>query len=423
MNDFKNIIPCTEHPFEDEIFSSWLVRLAHRHSLKVHSFCKFLFKTNDIWNRDIDKLVSDEILHILASRTLTTFKQIESTTLRSYEGKLYLNHNPNGNTRWLMPLGVYHREHKNYGLMFCPKCLKNDGDSPYFRKHWRLSFSIICSKCGIYLHDRCPKCGKPIVFFRTELGKKEELPTKSIAVCYHCDFDLRETPTVQAPVKLSRGQRTFYRILQEGWNKEVIYPHLYFDAVYQVLKALKSPSIRCRKLQHDLATRFGTPNIVETLISEKCSFEFLALDKRVVLLKQIWWLFGDLENHFIPVTKYHGMTSFVFFNDMAYRPFWFEKLVMEHLFVSNVNRKFLKESILEEQTNQVVAPLKGMRGPARKISKGFECPRCKSNWIIKDGRKSGVARLKCRSCGKRIQESMRVNSPTAYHFRMSQKKN
>jgi transcription elongation factor Elf1 len=316
-----------------------------------------------------------------------------------------------------MPLGIYHREHKNHGLMFCPKCLKNDGDTPYFRKQWRLSFSVICSKCGVYLHDRCPNCGKPVVFFRIELGKKDELPSKSIAICYHCDFDLRETPTVQASVKLARGQRTFYRILQEGWNKEVIYPHQYFDVVYQLLKVLKSSSIRCRKLQNDLSVRFGTQEVIMDLISEKRSFEYLPLNLRIVLLKQIWWLLGDIERHFITVAKYHNVTSFVLFNDLDYRPFWFEKLVMEHFFVSNVNRKFLKMDILEEQQNQVVAPLKGMRGPSRKISEGFECPRCKSNWIIKDGMKSGVNRFKCRACGKRIQESMRINSPTANHLR------
>jgi hypothetical protein len=417
MDDFENIIPCTLHPFEDELFSSWLVRLAYRHSMKVHSFCKFLFNSSNTWNRDIDKGVTDEVLNVLASKTLTSINRIKSTTLRSYEGKLYLNHNPNGNTRWLMSLGIYHREHKNYGLMFCPKCLKNDGETPYFRKQWRLSFSVICSKCGIYLHDRCPNCGKPIVFFRIELGKKDELPSKSIAICYHCDFDLRETPTVQAPVKLARGQRTFYRILQEGWNKEVIYPHQYFDVVYQLLKVLKSPSIRCRKLQNDLAVRFGTSEVVEDLISEKRSFEYLPLDLRIVLLKQIWWLLGDIEGHFITIAKYHNVTSFVLFNDLDYRPFWFEKLVMEHFFVSNINRKFLRENIPEEQQNQVVAPLKGIRGPSRKVSEGFECPRCQSNWIVKDGMKSGVNRFKCRACGKRIQESMRINSPTAYHLR------
>jgi hypothetical protein len=415
--EYSQLLPCSIQPKKDELFSSWLVRLAYAHHSKSHSFYKLLFPKVNLWNRDIDKIAPNEFIKQLSIKTLSSYQTIFNTTLRSYEGKLYLNHNPNGNTRWLMPLGIYHREHKNHGLMFCPKCLKNDGDTPYFRKQWRLSFSVICSKCGVYLHDRCPNCGKPVVFFRIELGKKDELPSKSIAICYHCDFDLRETPTVQASVKLARGQRTFYRILQEGWNKEVIYPHQYFDVVYQLLKVLKSSSIRCRKLQNDLSVRFGTQEVIMDLISEKRSFEYLPLNLRIVLLKQIWWLLGDIERHFITVAKYHNVTSFVLFNDLDYRPFWFEKLVMEHFFVSNVNRKFLKMDILEEQQNQVVAPLKGMRGPSWKISEGFECPRCKSNWIIKDGMKSGVNRFKCRACGKRIQESMRINSPTANHLR------
>ncbi|QMW03314.1 TniQ family protein [Spirosoma foliorum] len=84
------ILPATTHPRPDEILSSWLTRLAHRHAMKCHSFCKALFPGQSIWNRDIDKLAPEAILVELSHRTLTSIDTIRQTTLSSYEGRLYL---------------------------------------------------------------------------------------------------------------------------------------------------------------------------------------------------------------------------------------------------------------------------------------------------------------------------------------------
>lgn len=44
-----------------------------------------------------------------------------------------------------------------------------------------------------------------------------------------------------------------------------------------------------------------------------------------------------------------------------------------------------------------------------KFNRGEECPRCKSNWIIKNGKIKGRQKFKCKSCGKQFDEF--TNSP------------
>lgn len=104
ITDFtKGLWAIRPKPFPDEILSSWLVRLAARNSLKLHTFCRIMFsRDRHIWNRDIDKLADPEILKILARGTGATEEQTRQTTLRAYEGWIYSAHNPYGNTKWIL---------------------------------------------------------------------------------------------------------------------------------------------------------------------------------------------------------------------------------------------------------------------------------------------------------------------------------
>ena len=43
-----------------------------------------------------------------------------------------------------------------------------------------------------------------------------------------------------------------------------------------------------------------------------------------------------------------------------------------------------------------MAPIAGYLGGNRKLNPDFTCPGCGSNWVIKNGKRNGVTRLKCR---------------------------
>lgn len=322
--DYTNKLPCSIKPKEDELFSSWLVRLSYHHFLKSHSFYKILFPKYQIWTRDIDKFAPLELINELSIKTLSTSKEIYNTTLKSYETKLYLKHNAHGNLKWVLPLGIFHRIRRNNGLVYCPKCLKDDNE-PYFRKHWRLSFSVICTKCGINLHEKCPKCKKPIVFFRNDLGNKNKQPPDKISYCYNCGYDLSKSRVVYASHRCIEYQKKLFRILENGLNSSIIYPHLYFDVLHQIIKIIISNK---SKIFDNKITK-----------SNK-TFEKLPINTRRIILKQAIWLLEDYPKRFIFFFKKKNIKSTTLLKDFQDSPFWYYMVVYENFYISNINRKF-----------------------------------------------------------------------------------
>lgn len=400
MREF--VLPCTIGPKKDELLSSWLVRLSYRHQLKVHTFGQLVFPKINIWNRDIDKLAPDTILKTLSEKTFTDRGAIDETTLKSYEGRLYRSHNSYGNTRWLLPLGIYHRTRKNYGLLFCAGCLKKDSDTPYFRKQWRLSFSVVCPDCGLFLMDRCAACGEPVVFFRSMPGKNELLAGKALSHCHKCGFDLTESKTISAPGRFVYQQRKLYRILSEGWKKEVFYPHLFFDVLHQLLNILAGSAPGSEKLRNDLSTRFKHAGLLEAVLPGHVGFDKLPLQSRMVCLRQAMWLLDKNGENLLYLSRYHNLSSSIFFKDMDQVPFWYHELIVSNFFGSNVNRRFKKSHFRKDELNLVMGPVNGLCGPKRKYSKEYCCLACGSDWVIKDGHKRGRQMMKCRSCTKRF---------------------
>ena len=337
-----NQLPCATRPRPDELLSSWLVRLAHAHLIKVHTFGKLIFPTPNIWNRDVDKIAHPEVLAILAARTPASAEQVFATTLRSYEGRLYLRHNVNGNTPWILPLGVYHRTRRRNGVLFCPSCLRKDGETPYFRKHWRLALSVACPTCEVRLEDQCPQCGEPVAFFRAEMGQKSTLPGRSFTICHRCLFDWCDTPAVPAPAALVQWQRECDRILAEGWREGIFHPHLYFQVLHHLARVLFSCQHRTESLQQCVVEQAGVelPPSYFQLAKGRLPFEMLPLELRAALLQQASWLLEEWPHRFIEQARKGKLTSTPLLRDMSEVPFWYHTVVMNNFYVSNLNRRF-----------------------------------------------------------------------------------
>jgi hypothetical protein len=335
-------LPSATHPKRDELLSSWLTRMAHAHLIKTYSFGKSVFPGVSLWNRDLDKIAPESVLQTLAVRTVTSSERIRQTILRRYEGVLYLRHNPNGNTNWILPLGIYHRTHRQHGLLFCPECLRRDGATPYYRTHWRLAFFDVCTTCGVYLHDSCPECKMPITFFRVELGHKSLLPDRPISSCFNCRFDLTTTPVVMTSMQHSAAQTELLRIMQQGWNEQVSFPHLYFDVLHQLVKILTSSRPICMSLQKlvDKETSWSPLAVHEQVRKSRIPFEYLPLAVRGGIIQQAQWLLTDWPDRFLRVMKQTRTTSTPLFYDMAEIPFWYYNVVKENLYINNVNRRF-----------------------------------------------------------------------------------
>ena len=136
--------PIRYKPKPDELLSSWLVRLAVGHGMKVQTFCHRIFgNQRQVWNRDIDRLAPDWLIEELSIRTGTPIATANATTLRTYDGFLYQGFRSSGTLPWVQTLGMYHRKRQGYGQQFCAACLASDA-TPYFRRAWRVSFNTVC---------------------------------------------------------------------------------------------------------------------------------------------------------------------------------------------------------------------------------------------------------------------------------------
>lgn len=183
--------PVRPKPFPDELLSSWLVRLAHAHGLKVQTFCHLVFGVSkQLWNRDIDRLAPEWLLTELAERTGTPLAHVRATTLRAYEGWLYQRFRLSGQLPWILVLKMHHRKRLGFGLQYCPRCLRAD-KVPYFRKRWRVAFNLVCPTHRVRLLDRCPSCGSSVAFHRIEQGRPDIKTADVLSLCHVCNFDLR----------------------------------------------------------------------------------------------------------------------------------------------------------------------------------------------------------------------------------------
>ncbi len=188
---------------EDELLTSWLVRLARANSARLHVFTVDLFGRKNPerphfpmiahWHRDLDRTFKPDDLEELARRTELPVERVRRTTLEPLERRLtartYLG---TGVARWLLPIGVRQLVRLDYGLQFCPHCLREDA-VPYFRRVWRLAFLTICPVHWTPMLDRCPACRSPVNFARREFGGDGHRICRSpITECFSCGFDLRE---------------------------------------------------------------------------------------------------------------------------------------------------------------------------------------------------------------------------------------
>ena len=207
----KQILPVHPPPLEDELLSSWMVRLARANAQKLHTFTRLLYpsqprtviregytrthRSTSVWARDIDRTAKPDLLERLSQRTPLSLERLRATTLGAYEGFLFERHIvSSGAGPWIMPLGIRSTKHRGYGLQCCPQCLAADRE-PYFRRAWRLAFVTVCPTHRTLLLDRCPNCQAPIAFHHLEYGGSRAMPSeKPITTCAGCGLDLRDAP-------------------------------------------------------------------------------------------------------------------------------------------------------------------------------------------------------------------------------------
>jgi hypothetical protein len=285
--------PIHYKPLPDELLSSWLVRLAHGHGLKVQTFCNLIFGNKlQIWNRDIDRLAPEWLMAELSSKTGASYKQAFKTTLQSYKGIIYHRPRQSGSLTWIQSLKLHHRKFEGFGLQFCPECLANDPE-PYFRKSWRVAFNTICPNHQCMLHDRCPHCGHGVAFHRSDMKYAEYITAISLLECHYCGFDLSQTPSRPANY-FDNKVGSLTKGLSARLTSSTVTP-LDIENLMVMHHLSKLMLSRNPKVQLYSHLCFAM-DLDEIELNTKRDIESLEISVRHHLMEVIYWLMLDLEH-------------------------------------------------------------------------------------------------------------------------------
>jgi hypothetical protein len=167
------IWPIHLKPFDDELLSCWMVRLAHAYGVKPVWFWNRVWKRDAVAYRFVDRSAPVELLRLLSAGTGTRYERVVQTTLH-----------PLAEVRSI-PAAVP-------SLRYCPECLAAD-PVPYFRREWQMGFLLVCPLHGVRLRAACHRCREPLT--PELLG----LDAASVGCCSHCSADLREHSIVAEP--------------------------------------------------------------------------------------------------------------------------------------------------------------------------------------------------------------------------------
>jgi len=265
------LLPWRPKPEPDEILSSWLRRVALGNSPKLHSFCHFIWPSRQLWTRDLDAVADIGFVRELASLTGCSLEQAWQTSLHSFSGVVFERVQVTGATRWVLPLGVYHRTRRRSGQQWCPECLAGD-EEPYHRRDWRMAYSTTCSRHGTVLMDRCVECGSPAVPHRTEALE-----------CHVCGADPRahHSRTADAAVlQLEHSIRAIAKgVSWPGRDFNCNHPLAYFALVRQVLSVVTA-NPRAARLREVTCKHYGGDPRPPVFTSKALVPENLAVGER-----------------------------------------------------------------------------------------------------------------------------------------------
>lgn len=324
---YKNILPYYTRPLPDELFSSWLIRCALKHNSNPQSFSKEVFKTNNIWNRDIDRSILLENLKYFSEINLTTYAEGLKSTFHKYENILFERLIIKSNCKFVLPQGIYHRTRSRPSLQYCPICLSKK--TPYYKTIWRLAFFVCCPICKIKLHDKCPKCLSPVIPHRNFTKNADSGNIKSITQCYACDFNLTASPISYPDSEVYDLTLVFYKkIIRAGHNQFTINNDLlYFEGIRSIVFWL-NPSNEKSCLISNSIFKNSMYYDVPLTIEKKNSLEFMDYSTRYKMIYNLAIVLNDWPNSITKISQTHKINYYEFntYNNFNV-PFWLFNLL------------------------------------------------------------------------------------------------
>ena len=155
-------------PADEELTSSWLIRLADANELPPSALTRGLGLPR-LWAQDVDLALTTDGLASLARATRLPPERVVQTSLRPMLEQLNGQVNPVGRNPLLVMPEPSTRWQTGRGHPVCCECVNTTGQ--LFRG-WRLATTLVCERHRRRLTDLCPHCGVPIHLARPRLNRR-----------------------------------------------------------------------------------------------------------------------------------------------------------------------------------------------------------------------------------------------------------
>lgn len=332
-------LPIPLLPLEDELFSSWFVRVAHANGLRCNHLARVLVgRGRPLFHGDIDRGIWKAPVYRLAELVGTTKDVAEKTLLSAYCPFLWSNVSLRGVWPFVLPISTKNHKQRKYGFQYCPSCLFSDA-KPFYRRYWRFAFAVVCDVHGIKLKDRCPHCEAPIAIERADIKSRFLDKTPSLRHCSTCHQSLCDLPiSKQVDDALLSNQRLILTTLERGWiniNGRVIYSHLFFHGLRMLMSFLDDSRYSGR-----LHLRLNRLNIAslecpQPKVHRLGGIEQCDIQRRFELACAITWVFNQWPNRFFDelTNDRFNSSSILRFNGRSESdvPFWLWEPVWNRL--------------------------------------------------------------------------------------------
>lgn len=147
------LLPARTAPYEDELFSSWVSRLAVQNGIEPRALVDALCRGCSTWQVDLDVRPPNELVAKLSGLTGINLPGIFSTVLLDRCG---VSSAVRPGMLQYIGSSQLTRKRRLPTLQFCPTCIS--GENAYFKKEWRFPFVVLCESHKTLLRDRC-QCG------------------------------------------------------------------------------------------------------------------------------------------------------------------------------------------------------------------------------------------------------------------------
>lgn len=320
--------PAHPKPLPDELFSSWVVRIAEANGIKLETMTHLLFGANLVpWNRDIDRLAPKWLLKEICARTGTSYWDAYRTTLAGYRTRLYPHRKDSGQLRWILPLRISSTKRDGFGMQYCPECLAKDRE-PYFRRKWRVAFYTFCPEHKIMLHDCCSVCGAAVTFYRRDF-KRAINEAKEIYFCYQCQFDLRTASQEPVAIHDDGALHLYVEMLQalERSSHDANQFNLKFHAVLHQLCKVMLSVVNHDQLRQYIANTLDV--VIAPILNGKVPFEQRRVFDRYQAVLFALWLLSEPETRIRQVWLAKAVRFNLLLRDFNHAPKWFADLAVQ----------------------------------------------------------------------------------------------